>query len=93
MSESDEADDYKEEDEDEDQDLDDEADEASDEEGDTRLVATAEAEAKAEALADMELLKSLTAPLTPKMDHLACFVPGWMALAASRGHGVSDDWF
>lgn len=27
------------------------------------------------------------------MDHLSCFAPGWMALAASQGFAASDDWF
>lgn len=32
----------------------------------------------------------LTKPLTPKMDHLACFLPGAIALAVTGGHTIAE---
>ncbi|KAI1384895.1 glycoside hydrolase family 47 protein [Hypoxylon trugodes] len=36
-----------------------------------------------------ELLQGIGGPLSPKMDHLVCFLPGLIALGATRGHTLS----
>ncbi|KAI1632885.1 glycoside hydrolase family 47 protein [Biscogniauxia mediterranea] len=37
-----------------------------------------------------ELPQGIGGPLSPKMDHLVCFLPGSIALGATRGHTLTD---
>ncbi|KAK6949229.1 hypothetical protein Daesc_009303 [Daldinia eschscholtzii] len=37
-----------------------------------------------------ELPQGIGGPLSPKMDHLVCFLPGLIALGATRGHTLSE---